>query len=188
VRLDFTTSNLVQNYANDIVLFMPLNNSRDVYTLQDNINLVHQWAKDHGLTLNPAKSNVLPVTRSTHPIPLQLCVDSNPIPVVSSVKYLGVTITSKLSWSEHVNNISKATNRQLGLIHRKFSNATPQARSHIFRTAVLPKLDYCSSVWDPHLSTLVSSLESVQKFACRVITKQWRCDYETLLSNLRGRP
>ena len=171
-------------YADDIVLFMPLNNTRDVHTLQDNINLVHQWAKDHGLTLNSAKSNVLPITRSTHPIPLHLCVDRNPIPVVSSVKYLGVTITSKLSWSEHVNNISKATRRQLSLIYRKFANATPQARSHIFRTAVLPKLDYCSSVWDPHLSTLVSSLESVQKYACRVVTKHWRYDYETLLSNL----
>jgi len=41
------------------------------------------------------------------------------------------------------------------------------------------------SVWDPHLSTLVSSLKSAQKFACCVITKQWRGDYETLLSNLR---
>ena len=70
------------------------------------------------------------------------------------------------------------------LIYQKFSNATPQAHSHIFRSAVLPKLDYCSSVWDPHFSTPVSSLEFVQKFACHVITKQWRCDYETLLSNL----
>ena len=35
-------------------------------------------------------------------------------------------------------------------------------------------MEYCSSVWDPHQSTLISGLESVQKFAGRVVTQDWK--------------
>ena len=63
-----------------------------------------------------------------------------------------------------------------------------QIRNQIYCTAVLPKLDYYSTVWDSHSSTDINRLESMQKFAGKVITKQWKADYPTLLASLKWQP
>ncbi len=46
-----------------------------------------------------------------------------------------------------------------------------------FTGAVLPKLEYCITVWDPHQSTLTKKLENTQSFACKIITKERKSDY-----------
>ena len=57
------------------------------------------------------------------------------------------------------------------MIHRKLFLATPSTRAKIYSSVVLPKLDYCGAVWDPHQSTLINKLESVQKLAGKVVYK-----------------
>ena len=46
---------------------------------------------------------------------------------------------------------------------------------------------YASIVWDPYLVNLriaKHALEDVQKFSCRVCTKDWHTDYQCLLDGL----
>ena len=49
----------------------------------------------------------------------------------------------------------------------------------LYRCLVLPTLDYCSSVWDPHTNSLVDKLESVQQLAIRLISKRWSSSVHT---------
>ena len=63
--------------------------------------------------------------------------------------------------------------------------ANGEVRSKLYTSVILPKLEYCSSVWDPHQAKYISELESVQKLACRTITKSWSSDYQTLLTSLQ---
>ena len=72
-----------------------------------------------------------------------------------------------------------------GEIHRKLYQASPKARQAIYKGAILPKLEYCASVWDPHQLTLQNQLETTQKFAARVITKKWKTNYANLLQELK---
>ena len=67
---------------------------------------------------------------------------------------------------------------------------TPQQTQDLslHRSAILPKLNYCSAVWDPYQEGHKSELENVQKFAGRIITKQWKSSYPVLLSHLNWQP
>ena len=112
---------------------------------------------------------------------LELYINNSPISVVNSVKYLGVTISSDLSWSTHIKSKTKAGKRYIGLLHRQ---ATPQARHAIYKAAILPKLEDCSSVWDPHQRTLAEELKKTQLFAGRVIAHKWKADYCTIRTDL----
>ncbi len=59
----------------------------------------------------------------------------------------------------------------------------PHLKQKIYQTTVLLKLDYyCCAVWDPRQSTLKEQLEKVQKFAGRVITKNWSPSYQPISS------
>ena len=75
--------------------------------------------------------------------------------------------------------------RQLGFLRRKFQLATLKAWEHIYRCSILSKLEYCSSLWDPHQINLIDKLEHTQKFAARVITGKWKSDYPSLCCSLK---
>ena len=50
----------------------------------------------------------------------------------------------------------------------------------MYRTQVLPLLDYGCILWDPHLSKHKQQLENVQLFSTRMASKQWNESAETL--------
>ncbi len=107
-------------------------------------------------------AKVLPITRSLNVIPLTLSLSNQQIPLVEHFKYLGVTISRNLSWSQHITNTVRSSKQQLGLLHRKLKDASQQSKLKIYRSTVLPKLEYCAAVWDPHQSTLTKQLENTQ--------------------------
>ena len=75
--------------------------------------------------------------------------------------------------------------RKLGLLYRNFYQADQSVLSHLYKALVLPKLDYCSSVWDPHAVTQIDRLESVQRFAAKLCTKRWSDPPSQLMMSLR---
>ena len=172
-------------YADDILLYRPVISDNDLTQLQQDINAVHNWTTQHGLLLNNKKTNVLPITRSMNAIPLTLSISNQQIPIVECFKYLGVTISKNLSWSQHITNTVRTSKQQLGLLHRKLKDASQQSKHTIYRSTVLPKLEYCAAVWDPHQSTLTKKLENTQSFACKIITNKWKSDYTSLLNKLQ---
>ena len=49
---------------------------------------------------------------------------------------------------------------------------------------IRPHLEYTCQVWDPCLKRDIDMLESVEKFALRVCSKQWNASYSLLCSSL----
>ncbi len=132
-----TNSHLVL-YADDILLFKPINNTSDLLSLQSDIQNILKWLSTNGLTPNDSKTQLLPITRSRNQPTITISVNGHTISPCQSVKYLGVTLTQNLTWSLHINNICKSSKRQLGLIHRKLRHAPSKLRHQIYRTTTLP--------------------------------------------------
>jgi len=88
--------------------------------------------------------------------------------MVGSFKYLSVTVLSDLSWTQHIRNTTKAVKQQSGTLHWKLNQATPPARLtiYIYKSSILPKLDYYASVWDPHQKSLIEDAEKNSEICC----------------------
>ena len=171
-------------YADDIVMFKPIDSSSDLKDFQHDLTLINQWIEDHGLHTNHPKTQFLPISHAKSPPNLSISLNGHQIRPCTDVKYLGVTITSNLSWSQHISNLTKSTKRVLGRIHRNYHGAPAHLRHKIYQTTILPKLDYCSSVWDPHQNTYISNLEKVQQFASKIITQDWSSNPADLYKSL----
>ena len=169
-------------YADDILLFKPIDSPDDISQLQADVDKILSWMASQGLTPNHTKTQVLPITRSRNALLIDISINGHRIVPVSSVKYLGVSISSDLSWSGHIGKLCKKAKQHLGLIHRRFHQAPSHVRAKLYRSAVLPNLECCGAVWDPHHQCDIQALENVQKFASRVTTRQWKDDYRTLLT------
>ena len=70
---------------------------------------------------------------------------------VSSAKYLGVTISDDLSWSTHIDNITKSANQTLGFLKRNIRIHNKDLKSVAYKTLVMPQVEYASTVWSPTL-------------------------------------
>ena len=97
-------------------------------------------------------------------------------------KYLGVLLSSDLSWTHHIQGVCSKARKILGLLYRRYYQYSDcRSLRQLYLTLVRPHFDYAAQVWDPHLQRDIKSLESVQKFALRICSKQWDAAYQELL-------
>ena len=98
-----------------------------------------------------------------------------------TVSDLGITVTSTLSFSSHIEAIvSKAYSRS-GLIFRGFATRNSTVLLRAFTTYVRPLLEYCTPVWSPYQAMDVLKIEKVQKrFTKRIPSLKYRTYAERL--------
>lgn len=88
---------------------------------------------------------------------------------MDEIKYLGIIVTSNLSWGSHIQHIRNKANRSLGLIRSVLFNADAKVKEAAVNTIVRPNLEYASCVWDPSTTHLTHLLEQVQRRGARFV-------------------
>ena len=79
---------------------------------------------------------------------------------VNFTKSLGVLIDENLTWSNHINAITKKISSSIGSIKR-ISHCVPLATLHtIYHGLIQLHFDYCSVVWGSCAKTLSDKLQS----------------------------
>ncbi len=85
---------------------------------------------------------------------------------VQTFQYLGVILSSDLSWSSHVDTICSKAGKLTWLWKTAW-------------TVVRPQLEYAAPVWDPHLSKDTANIErGKHEMSC---TNNWDSGYQDLL-------
>ena len=106
VVTQISPSSSISLYADDIALYRSISSPSDYVVLQADIAAITTWVEEERhLKLHADKCHLMLISRkhacSIAPPPL-FAKDSTPLRQVNSTKYLGVLLTSDLSWSEHV--------------------------------------------------------------------------------------
>ena len=171
-------------YADDVLLYRPIRQASDFQLLQQDVDALGVWADNNYLTFNPSKCKAMVFSSRRQPVPAPayLSLNGSLLEIVDSVKYLGLSISSDLSWT---NVITSKARKLVGLLFRQFYRcADTDIIRKLYITIVRPHLEYASQVWDPYLLKDQQTLESVQKFACQVCLKRWDLNYSTMLADL----
>ena len=182
-------------YADDMLLYRPIAKSEDYHVLQNDINSLSQWITDNNLQFNGGKCKYMLISRKRNQIhpPSPILLNGTPLDRVEVFKYLGIHISSDLSWSHHIQTLCSKTRRMLGLLYRRFyADADSFTLRQYYLSFIRPHLEYGCEVWDPHLVKDINALEGVQRFACKICSKQWHPQVEYPLNyvmlNVRGTP
>ena len=180
----------VRLFADDTAMYLAISSLSDANILQDDLSKLEQWEKSWDMNFNPAKCQVLHVTRSKTPIPSKYFLHNTELESATAAKYLGVTISDDLSWGTHVNNISKKANQTLGFLKWNIKVHKQDLKSTADKTRVRPQLEYASTVWSPHTATDIQKIESVQRRAARRATRDYRyiSSITSMLNDLNWRP
>ena len=176
----------IGQFADDTFLYRIIRCPDDVSKLQSNLDSLSIWSTNNSLQLNPTKCKFMSLTRKHSSINSSYNINGTALERVDSLSLLGVTVSNNLRWDLHIKNIVARSNKLLGFIRHVAGECHSDVLLQLYRTMVLPILDYCAPVWSPHNINLKSSLERVQRTATRAILHQRRReqDYDVRLERL----
>ena len=168
-------------YADDTDLFY---SSKDVkkieYTLTKDIDKINNWLEENSLFLNKKKTECVLFRTGARLNSVQdftVYVKGTPITQVLEYKFLGVTLNETLSWNAHVSSILSKAGKRIGMLGRIRSNITINTTNRIYKSFIIPVLEYYDTVWNCCLELLNSdSLEKLQRRTARIVTRDFSSD------------
>ena len=114
-------------FADDCVCYREIKDINDCEILQRNINRLVEWAVSNGMRFQPAKCNIMRLSRKQNNIDFKYTLKgTTELEQLDSIKYLGVNITSNLHWGKHA--ICNKAYKILGLLRRNLSSCPREVK------------------------------------------------------------
>ena len=80
---------------------------------------------------------------------------------------LGVSLTSNLSWNTQAQKVVNKANKIVGLLKRNVGPGNKEVFSRLYKTLVIPILEYAVALSTPYLQKNIDALERVQRRASK---------------------
>ncbi|KAI8499803.1 hypothetical protein Bbelb_228540 [Branchiostoma belcheri] len=148
---------------------------RSINTVVDSLNTdlatVSEWLQHWKLEANRDKCKVMFLT--TRPLPQRIppvILAGTTLQIVHSHKHLGVTLTSKLTWSAHVEAMTNKARRTAGMLCALRKKVPKTILLQLYKIIVRPVLEYADIVWGGLTMRDQKTIESVQYRSARVIS------------------
>lgn len=156
-------------YADDTKLYSQVKNMQDQITMQIAIDALASWASQNKLTLNPAKTVKLSYFKSRQSFITNYSLSDEIIGSVTTHKDLGIIFDEKLSFNEHIATISRRSIQLTGAIYRLITDIRcPSLTMQLFKSFVLPVLEYGSCIWNRNIASQSSILDTPLRNATRI--------------------
>ena len=134
-------SSSIKLHADDVLIYNIIKTEEDCEKLQNDLNILNEWAMTWKMFFNPTKCEFLRVTNKKNIINFQYFIQSTSIREVQQAKYLGVTINNNLSWSDHITNISNKANSVVRFLRHNFNQCPTKTKSALYLSLVRPILE-----------------------------------------------
>jgi hypothetical protein len=151
------------------------------------------WMTQNKLQLNDDKTELLlacPKKFLNHPsLPTSLDIGDITVPFSSSVRSLGVTLDSTLSFKQQVTNICRSAYIELRKISSVRHLLSTEATKTLVCAFIFSKLDYCNSLLAGLPQYLIDRLQRIQNNAARLVCRSSKFDHiSPLLHSLHWLP
>lgn len=124
------------------------------------------------IKINVNKTEAIIFTRRRPELPATINVFNQELPWSSSVKYLGVHLDSRLTFTPHINKIREKYFIALKIIYpifNKKSKLNLKNKSLLYKSCLRPVLTYAAPVWGNTCQTNMKKLQVLQNIGLRII-------------------
>ena len=165
-------------YVDDFAIYAAGSTASSLRSLlQPAIDAASAWATDHGFRFSTAKTQAITFSRSHSPPHPPLFLAGSPLQYRDTVRFLGLTFDSRLSWRPHVVGLRTACLQRLNLLRTLSHLSWGADRSsllYLYRTLVLSKLDYGCQVYASASSHVLRLLDPVHHLGLRLALGAFR--------------
>ena len=112
----------------DSIIYRNISSKTDHEFLQTYLIQLQTWSDKGQMEFNVSKCVHLPITNKNKPSPHKYSLSGQPLSNVSSHSYLGVKLDSKLTWTNHVTEITSKSSKFVGMIKRTLGPCKPEVK------------------------------------------------------------
>ena len=141
-------SNIIVKFVDDTTV-IGLISDDDESAYRDDVKQLVSWCASNDLVLNVSKTKEIVVDfRKSKSVPSTLIVNNSEVEIVDSFKFLGIHITSNLSWSLHARYMCKKCQQRLYFLRclKKF-HMKPEILVNFYRSIIESILTGSIMVW-----------------------------------------
>ncbi|KAK3933146.1 RNA-directed DNA polymerase from mobile element jockey [Frankliniella fusca] len=150
---DATITQKVKNHIDELRKTRPTN---DLQT----------WCSNWKTKINASKSVALPLTGFKRTRDIQLIYDNQEIETRTTIKYLGITLDTKLTFTTHITNIletGRIKTASLRQYLQKKKITTVKTRIILYKTLIQPTMTYGLPAWSTATKPQLDKLRHVEK-------------------------
>ena len=133
-------------YADDTVLYTSHRNfDVSVKYLQEDIDSLMAWCENNGIRANTDKTKVMVFGSKCCLLKtpsFEIKFGDVPLQMVSSYKYLGITLDPQLNYNLHINKVIHSISSKLKQFRRMRSFLSAKAAMMVYKGMILPILEY----------------------------------------------
>ena len=188
IAVGLSQDTTASSFADDTRVQRGIHSVADCSTLQADLNVIYNWASRVNMHFNGDKFECLRLwpNPSSAPVYDYHGPTGEVIEVKKSLKDLGVTLSSDLSFKLQVEKTVAAASKLAGWGLRSFRRRSLGTMRTIWKSLVQPKLDYCSQFWSPGDQDSINRIESVQRHFLSHVPSLQNLDYWEKLKEFRS--
>jgi hypothetical protein len=192
-------------FADDSTLWAAIPKKGDRASVADSLNrdlaAIQDWANRWAVKYNHTKTELLTISNATdvqafrrngldkdkHVKPSP---NPNPHPILSfngcvlpesiSAKGVGITFTTNMTWTAHLNNIARSASLSLFFLKRASPYLSQSDMLTLYKSKVRSRMEYCAPLWAGAGSSALARLDSIQKQASKLFTDKGAADLSSL--------
>ena len=152
-------------FADDLVIL-----AKDLPRLQSYLRQTDEWSRSNGLQISTSKTKIMRFSRggSYSKTDRQVKLRHSKIELVNNFNYLGVTLTPKLSFTQHL-EIKKAKAAAATILIGNMKDLEIKQAMKIFKIKVAPIATYCIRIIAEDLST--NNLKQLDQIKTQFVKK-----------------
>ena len=173
-------------HSDDTTVYSMIQAITDINTstesLQQSVQALEEWGERWRITFEPTKSQCMRVStqRAQWPIPHQT-IDGNILQNSDSIKLLGVTFDTHLSYRNHLRAVALRANQRIGFFRKASHVLNRQGSMATYKGFIRPLQEFAPLVWIGTAQSHLQALDCIQRKAMKFIGVQ------TLLPTLATR-
>ena len=167
-----STKTISRLFAEDTCLTVHHSNLSNLQT-ELNLELIRlsEWCRSNKLTINPSKSQLLVISPRMNELETDFDVLLNGItvPLSNSVKYLGVTLDSKLTFESHIKILETNLSKAVGIICKLKFVLRKDAIIKLYYALLYPHLLYGLVIWGSTYPSYLMRISSLQNKVVKLV-------------------
>ena len=180
---------VASKYADDTRVTAKISSQEEAQCFQKELDeKIYAWGPANNMKLNGEKFEHLHVGHNLNQVKSSYTDPSGNIIVEKDhIKDLGVTLSNRLTWTRHIEEVISKARIMSSWALRTFTTRKKDPMATIWNSQVRPVLDYCSPLWSPCPTDFknIDLLEGVQRAFTRRIEGMEGLNYAQRLKELK---
>lgn len=155
LRIEMPDESRLVGYADDVAVLIAARDTKQAQLkLNQTMRRVNSWMAAHGLSLALSKTEIAILTKKRINTEIPMWVSEEVIQTKASVKYLGIAIDSKTSFSEQIRLTADKAAKGVTALSRLMANTVgpKSSKRRLLMSAVQSVLLYGAEVWADSLN------------------------------------